>query len=396
MWWGGDARAEATIEVINKFHELHPNITIEPEYGSSDGYQEKLTAQLSSGTAADIIQMGVGWMPGYVASGADYFVDFNDYADLIDLSTFEKSFLETNGNFDGHQYGLPTGLAGTALIYDANITDAAGLDLTQRISWDDLITLGKQLHEADESKYLLSIDSTMLTTAVLRPYLLQLTVNTFFIDDTVELGFTRDELDQTLEYVKALYDNNVVPSAASTEPYSENLQTDPKWIGGDYAGMFCYTSTAEPAVAAVPEGNFKAAYLPVMEGAKDDGFYCNCPQYMVVSKNSAHVKEAIMFLDYFYNSEEAAAILGTVRSVPPTSVGQSVCAEQGLLEGISKETVDICQQYGGTYEMGLSTEEEPMAIMKDMLMQVAYGQASPEEAADDAITLFENYLSTKR
>ena len=46
--------------------------------------------------------------------------------------------------------------------------------------------------------------------------------------------------------------------------------------------------------------------------------------------------------------------------------------------------------------MGLSTEEEPMAIMKDMLMQVAYGQATPEEAADDAITLFENYLSTKR
>ena len=104
----------------------------------------------------------------------------------------------------------------------------------------------------------------------------------------------------------------------------------------------------------------------------------------------------MMFLDYFYNDEEAAAILGTVRSVPPTSVGQKVCAENGLLDGIAKETVDVCQKYNGTYEMGLSTEEEPMAIMSDMIMQVAYGEKTPEKAADDAIILFQNYLDSKK
>ena len=52
-WWGGDERANATMEVINKFMEENPNIKIEAEYGSSDGYHDKLATQLASGTAAD-------------------------------------------------------------------------------------------------------------------------------------------------------------------------------------------------------------------------------------------------------------------------------------------------------------------------------------------------------
>lgn len=48
MWWGGDERAQATLDVIDKFEQEYPWITIEAEYGSSDGYQEKLTAQLVS------------------------------------------------------------------------------------------------------------------------------------------------------------------------------------------------------------------------------------------------------------------------------------------------------------------------------------------------------------
>lgn len=94
MWWGGDERAQATLDVIDKFEQEYPWITVEAEYGSSDGYQEKLTAQLVSGTVADIFQMGTGWMPGYVESNPDYFVDFNDFSGTFDLSTFEESILK--------------------------------------------------------------------------------------------------------------------------------------------------------------------------------------------------------------------------------------------------------------------------------------------------------------
>lgn len=68
-WWGGDERANATMEVINKFMEENPNIKIEAEYGSSDGYHDKLATQLASGTAADIVQIDPETMPAFVSTG---------------------------------------------------------------------------------------------------------------------------------------------------------------------------------------------------------------------------------------------------------------------------------------------------------------------------------------
>lgn len=90
---GGDERNEATLDVIEAYEKEHPNITIEAEYSGDDGYQEKLSTALAGNTAADIIQMGPGWMPSYVAQG-DFFVDFNDYIDQIDLSGFSEELLK--------------------------------------------------------------------------------------------------------------------------------------------------------------------------------------------------------------------------------------------------------------------------------------------------------------
>lgn len=397
MWWGGDERAQATLEVIKKFQEENPNITIEAESLSSDGYQEKLTTQLTSGTAADIIQIDPAWMPGYVKSGGDYFVDYNQYSNVVDLTTFDASFLKNNGNFDGNQYGLPTGLAGSALIYNTELAEKIGLEFKEDLTWEDLIEMGKKVQAYDSNMYLLTVGETLLVKAVLKPYLQQLTGNKFFIDETNEMGFTQEQMVQALDYIKALYDNNVIAPISSVISYGDELQNDPKWISGDtYVGMFCFSSTAKVATAAAPEQTFAAAYLPKLEGAKDDGFYCNCPQYMAVNSKSANVEAAMKFLQYFYNDQEAAEILGTVRSIPATSVGQKICLATGQIEGITKETVDIAQQYKGTLDLGLSTEEEAITMQKEMADQVAYGVASPEDAAASSITLFQNYLESKK
>ena len=121
-WWGGDERANATMEVINKFMEENPNIKIEAEYGSSDGYHDKLATQLASGTAADIVQIDPETMPSFVSTG-DYFLDYKDYD--FDLSNFDPNYigLRVNGNYDGKQLGLPTGIAGPALVVNEELAE---------------------------------------------------------------------------------------------------------------------------------------------------------------------------------------------------------------------------------------------------------------------------------
>lgn len=102
-WWGGDERNAATLDVIEQFEQLHPNVTIEAEYGGNDGYHDKLATQLASGTAADIVQVDPEIFPQYVNTG-DYFIDYQDYSNM-DLSTFDENYisLEINGRYDGKQ-----------------------------------------------------------------------------------------------------------------------------------------------------------------------------------------------------------------------------------------------------------------------------------------------------
>lgn len=129
-WWGGDERNEATLKVIEQFEAAHPNITIEAEYGGSDGYHDKLATQLASGTAADIVQVDPEVFPTYVSTG-DYFIDYKDYD--MDLSNFDENYisLEINGRYDGKQLGLPTGISGSGMLVNKDLADAIGIDFSQ-------------------------------------------------------------------------------------------------------------------------------------------------------------------------------------------------------------------------------------------------------------------------
>ena len=168
-WWGGDERNEATLKVIEQFEAAHPNITIEAEYGGSDGYHDKLATQLASGTAADIVQVDPEVFPTYVSTG-DYFIDYKDYD--MDLSNFDENYisLEINGRYDGKQLGLPTGISGSGMLVNKDLADAIGIDFSQPYTWSDLIDMGKKVREYDDSMYLLCANKEYLVNMVVFNY----------------------------------------------------------------------------------------------------------------------------------------------------------------------------------------------------------------------------------
>ena len=165
-WWGGDERNEATQAVIKQYEEAHPGVTIEAEPGSNDGYHDKLATQLASGTAPDIVQIDPETMPTFVDAG-DYFVDLNTTS--IDLSTFDADYisLRINGNYDGKQIGLPTGIAGPAVLVDKTQADKFGVDMTKDgITWEDWLDYGKKVHEQDPESYLFCANKEYITNCL--------------------------------------------------------------------------------------------------------------------------------------------------------------------------------------------------------------------------------------
>lgn len=385
-WWGGDERNAATLEVIEQFEALHPNVTIEAEYGGNDGYHDKLATQLASGTAADIVQVDPETFPQYVSTG-DYFVNYMDYSNM-DLSTFDENYisLEINGRYDGKQLGLPTGISGAGILVNQDLADEIGIDFTQAYTWDDLLEMGRKVREYDDSMYLLCANKEYIVNLIVFNYGKQLCGSTLFNKETGELSITEEQMAELMQYVKKLYDEGVVAPASYQAAYGgDNLQSDANWIAGKYVSALTYISTIDVMVAANDSANYSMSQLPMLSGCTEKGWASNTPQVMAVTKTCEHPEMAVEFMNYFFNNETALATLGATRSVPPTENARKICSENGKLSEVTMEGANIAAAAGGTPNDKISSSEEAKTILFDAVETVGYGATTPEEAASEII-----------
>lgn len=385
-WWGGDERNAATLEVIEQFEALHPNVTIEAEYGGNDGYHDKLATQLASGTAADIVQVDPETFPQYVSTG-DYFVNYMDYSNM-DLSTFDENYIsqEINGRYDGKQLGLPTGISGAGILVNQDLADEIGIDFTQAYTWDDLLEMGRKVREYDDSMYLLCANKEYIVNLIVFNYGKQLCGSTLFDKETGELNITEEQMAEVMQYVKKLYDEGVVAPASYQAAYGgDNLQSDANWIAGKYVSALTYISTIDVMVAANDSANYSMSQLPMLSGCTEKGWNSNTPQVMAVTKTCEHPEMAVEFMNYFFNNETALATLGATRSVPPTENARKICSENGKLSEVTMEGANIAVAVGGTSNDKISSSEEAKTILFDAVETVGYGATTPEEAASEII-----------
>ena len=385
-WWGGDERNAATLEVIEQFEALHPNVTIEAEYGGNDGYHDKLATQLASGTAADIVQVDPETFPQYVSTG-DYFVNYMDYSNM-DLSTFDENYisLEINGRYDGKQLGLPTGISGAGILVNQDLADEIGIDFTQAYTWDDLLEMGRKVREYDDSMYLLCANKEYIVNLIVFNYGKQLCGSTLFDKETGELNITEEQMAELMQYVKKLYDEGVVAPESYQAAYGgDNLQSDANWIAGKYVSALTYISTIDVMVAANDSANYSMSQLPMLSGCTEKGWASNTPQVMAVTKTCEHPEMAVEFMNYFFNNETALATLGATRSVPPTENARKICSENGKLSEVTMEGANIAAAAGGTPNDKISSSEEAKTILFDAVETVGYGATTPEEAASEII-----------
>ena len=89
--------------------------------------------------------------------------------------------------------------------------------------------------------YFLNIDKSDMVEFVMRPYIIQKT-GKFLIDDNFELGFTRDDLVDALNYAARLYTENVAVPAAEGNTFLNATWTNPDWINGKLTSRLSWTS----------------------------------------------------------------------------------------------------------------------------------------------------------
>lgn len=393
-WWGGEERLAATLDVIKQFEELNPNIKIEPEYGSSDGYADKLATQLASGTAPDIIQIDPGLMPALVSDETNYFLDLNTSS--FDFSNFDENYykLRINGFYDGKQLGIPTGISGGAVLVNQGLADQIGIDFHTQYTWDDIFDWAKKVREYDDSMYLICSNKDYVANILANNYAKQLSGKTFINEETKEINLTSEQWQEVYTFVKRLYDEEVIAPASYSAAYSgDNMQSDPNWIAGKYVCSFTYMSTMETLAAANADAEYTAGLFPLYQGSDVDAWNANCPQIIAINAKSKSPEAAVEFLDYFFNNEKAMETLGCTRSVPPTAKAREICTADGSLSKLLSEAADVAGSYSGMVDDKYFSAAEAKQIVTDEVEAVGFGVTTPESASEETISLLNNYIS---
>ena len=390
MWWGDDVRHEATLDVIEQYEEAHPNVTIEAEYGGYDGYFEKLTTQLSGGTAADIIQYNANSITDLMAIG-DVFVNLEDYADVLDTSGFNQEFIQNFSYYDGKMIALPTGVNGGIWLANTALFDEAGIDPESIETWDDFIAAGKKLHETNSNYYLFNIDIETLGKELLGSMMAQITGEDLIDIETYEMNFSKDDLLRVFTLIEEMYDNNVLEPAADSAPYSLKINTNPKWINHELAVAYGATSNVFDGYYDFQD-TAAALDMPVFEDAKETGILYVPPQMMAISSTCEHPEAAADFLNYFFNDETALDTLKGCRSIPPTEKGQQICEENGYIDPVLVTAVEKAAETG-TAHQNIYTPTEVVEILQDATEKIAYDQGDAQSITDETMTLLEETLT---
>ena len=382
-WWGTDARHEATLAVIAAFERANPNIRIEPEYGAQTGYNEKKTTEFASRTAPDLFQIETGAGPEYYRLGVLYNLST---LSSINFDRFDRNFLVANGQFgSGSQYAIPTGVAGTMLVVNKTLADRIGIDLTRPYDWEQLIAWGRQVQAYDPTVYLLSANTDHAQPFFVRALARQLNGAPIIDDERRVLNMTEAQFTQAFDFIDRLYRSGTAAPAAYKAPFGNQDQNDPNWIAGKYVAHVGYTSSAAVVEAANPSVEYVAGALPLLANRRSDGWFNDTPQYMGIYAYTRHAEDAAKFFDFFYNTEEAARMLGTVRSIPPTAMAQRIVTNAGLLDRLTAEGVAMSLTYNGQSDGGLTTSGEVKAILDNAYEEVAYGAATPAAAARSVV-----------
>jgi multiple sugar transport system substrate-binding protein len=305
VWWGSQARHDATLKALDAYTKKHPNVTFETEFSGFEGYGDKLATQAAAKNAPDIIQMDPQWLAEYAGR--------NQLADLskgMSTENIDKSLLDS-GKYKDKLYAIPLGNNASGMIY--NKTALAKLGITPPSTdwtWDEYFQFGKEAKaKLPKDKYVL-MDATYDYDTYAAYQLSQgkghpITADgKFNIDKDTWLGFIKKYADLRKE--------GIVPPA---EIAATDIEYDAKMdlLNNDTVLVRRTLAAIFPGYENLKPGAYMLTRFPK---AAQAGGFLKPSMFWSVSADSKNIEESKKFIDWFVNDNEAADILKTTRGVP--------------------------------------------------------------------------------
>lgn len=387
-WWGGDARAEKTQQVIDLFSEAYPEIKITGEPRPSDSYWDNLNTQIGGNNAPDIMQFG-GNLPDFVAR--DVLLELDGYVgDLLQIESadkFDQSVLST-GTLNGHLYGVCLGTNALVMAYNKTMLENAGAEMPKdTMSWDDYKAYGESIKDKLPEGVFPFTDNSVNTANYF----------SYFLTQRGEELYTWEEVSKATEAGCLAWinlwedwrDAGLIPDIQTTAGYADTAVDNSIMVAGKAAfdliwsnqlGTYQDAMTDTLALTQLPTGENNALAIQVS-------------QYLAINKNTPNPEACALFINFFVTNLEAGTILGNDRGI-------SSCP--AVREEIAKTANDVDKQIYGYYDVAASrtvpqlpnlpNDQEFVDNLKIIGQQVSFGELTREQGAKDLYDLIQRLM----
>jgi cellobiose transport system substrate-binding protein len=291
-------------DVAAKYHEQHPNITIQINNGDYDQQHQNLQKYLVAGTGApDIAMMDEGYIVQFRGQ-ANKFVDLNslgaaDYkANYLDWKWQQGQTVDGKG-----QFAIGDDVGGLAMCYRTDLFKAAGLPTDRdQVSalwptWDGFINVGKQYVQASGKKF---VDAGV---SILNPVLAQQKVG--YIDSDEKLAMDQGPKAAWQVATKVIDDGLSANLPYQTADWNAGMRN------GDFAVLACpswmmgYIQGQAPGTS----GKWDVANVPGSGGNWGGSFFA-------IPTQGKHIQEAWDFIKFAIAPEQQISVFQKVGLLP--------------------------------------------------------------------------------
>ena len=379
FWWGGDARAQLTHQVLELYTQKHPNVTFKETWQANAGYIDKLNTNLAAGSAADIFQLDDNMLGGVAARNQT--LDLTNYikAKRIDVSKLGTSLVDY-GKVDGKQAAVPLAENTPGMVYNKSLVQRLGVEEPQiGWSWEKLISWATDV--SAKSNY--SVYGTMDPSADYKAFWVWLRQQGKDFYDGSKLGFTEQDLTKWFDLWKNARAAKAAPPADVIHVANAGDVTKQLVVTGQAATSFMW-SNQMPELAK----NTKDTLGVVSYPGDPKGQWARAALYFAGYANTKHPGVVVDVMNFFINDPDAGKILGTERGLPAnTDIRTSVSA--ALTDANMKATVDFENAITPKFGPAPNVPPNGAAAVRQLLIQeaekVQFGQMDSAAAAKEFV-----------
>jgi multiple sugar transport system substrate-binding protein len=372
---------ETTIkDLYKKFHEEHPNITIEFQNVPAEESQQKLTAQVAGGNPPDAAFVDASTVAGFASRGA--LVKLDDYikrGDVVDPDDYVDAF-KTFTTYKKSMYGLPFDGESTALFYRTDLFKDAGIDAPPT-TWDEFKDDAAALTDPAKKRYGIAMFAPE-SAYYWYPWLWQ--AGGEVLDKDGNVAFDSDVAKESAEFYVGLT-KYAPPDYLNSNSYDGRVAFANGQVGMYVAGAwFAGTLSSE-----FPKINGKWATAPLPEGEAGCGTTIAGDALTLFA--GEHQDAAWKWIEYLSKPENMA--LWTYKSegstlLPPRKSlleSDDLVKEKPILKGFAEAMKCGVSNVIADPDWGRMEE-----ALNDELGKAMYGEQSVADALDNAAAEAQN------